>query len=661
MVEVSRCPGCNGELSADAPEGLCPQCLLRQALVRPDTGPYGREAGRSPAPAFVPPSPAELAPHFPQLEILRLLGQGGMGAVYLARQPDLDRLVAVKILPPEVARDPGFTERFSREARLLARLSDPHVVTVFDYGTAGGLPYFTMEYVDGQNLRALLTAGGLTPARALQIVGQVCDALDHAHGEGFVHRDIKPENILLDGKGRVKVADFGLARLVGLTPTYLTLTGSQEIMGTLYYMAPEQMTQARAVDHRADLYSLGVVFYEMLTGELPVGRFAPPSQRAAVDARLDPIVLRALARDPEQRYQDAAEFKRDVEAVLAGGPVAPAATRVVSPCVRFTIPQITMAGASVQGEIFRDETALILEYHVVTSWGSHKEPQLLRIPLADLLMIACQASSRASKPDRPSRWGKTEIVLKVYNPALLADLPVGQHGRGRLQVHKADREAAQQLVESIHRSPVPPPTRPGPGPAEPAAGRVHPTGPPADPDRARTQLLGPAVGLLLTAAGTLVSAVVLVVSFLAQLDYIDNGNGKAAFYGSLVAVTALLALAGGGLMMAGAARMLVGRCSYRFCVAAALLALVPWSPAWLLGLPAGIWALVVLGRPEVMAGFLPKRFGANPGPAGPPEPPRPAAGKLRLWLRSFAGYFLTLSLGTPGREGGAKERRDNGE
>src|SRR5439155_19717548 len=161
-------------------------------------------------------------------------------------------------------------------------------------------------------------AGDVAPAAVLKIIPQVCDALQYAHDEGFVHRDIKPENILLDKKGRVKIADFGLARLIGLTPTYLSLTGSKEIMGTLYYMAPEQIKRTHSVDHRADLYSLGVVFYEMLTGELPVGRFAPPSQKARVDGRLDSIVLRALSREHEHRYQDAAELMKDVEGIAAG-------------------------------------------------------------------------------------------------------------------------------------------------------------------------------------------------------------------------------------------------------------------------------------------------------------------------------------------------------
>src|SRR5262249_9193575 len=258
MVEVQSCRRCEAEVAADAPEGLCPACLLGQVIDgRQET--EEQPAGRSPAGRFVPPAPAELAVHFPQLEILALLGQGGMGAVYKARQTKRDGLVALKVLPPEVARDSAFAERFTREARSLARLNHPQIVTVHDFGDVAGLYYFTMEYVDGQNLRGLLQEGPLAPAQARSVVLQICDALQYAHDEGLVHRDIKPENILLDRRGRVKIADFGLAKLVGLTPTYLTLTGTHEVMGTLLYMAPEQMQRTHTVDHRADIYSLGVV------------------------------------------------------------------------------------------------------------------------------------------------------------------------------------------------------------------------------------------------------------------------------------------------------------------------------------------------------------------------------------------------------------------
>ncbi|MDH7502318.1 MAG: serine/threonine-protein kinase, partial [Verrucomicrobiota bacterium] len=285
----------------------------------------GFETGRAPGPgtstqthAFTPPSLEQLAPLFPQLELLELLGKGGMGAVYRARQPSLDRLVALKILSPEFASDPGFAKRFAREARALARLNHPGIVTVHDSGQAGGFYYLIMEFVDGMNLRQLLNSGRISPREALAIVPQICDALQYAHDEGIVHRDIKPENILVDRKGRVKIADFGLAKIIGRETKDPVLTHAADVMGTPHYMAPEQVERPTDVDHRADIYSLGVVFYEMLTGELPLGRFQPPSKipgRVNVDVRLDEVVLRALEKEPERRYQHASEVKTDVETI----------------------------------------------------------------------------------------------------------------------------------------------------------------------------------------------------------------------------------------------------------------------------------------------------------------------------------------------------------
>ena len=306
--------------------------------------------------SFVPPPVEAIASVFPQLEILELIGRGGMGAVYKARQPGLDRLVALKILPPRTGSDPGFAERFTREARALAKLSHPNIVGVYDFGqvssagvplasTAGvppasrtgapqtitNLHYFLMEYVDGSTLRQVEQAGKLTPPQALQIIPQICEALQYAHEEGIVHRDTKPENVLLDKKGRVKIADFGLAKILGREPQDFRLTGAGQVMGTPNYMAPEQVEHPQAVDHRADIYSLGVVFYEMLTGELPLGRFAPPSRKVQVDVRLDEVVMHALEKEPERRYQHASQIKSDVETITTppsqvGPPLVPAAT-----------------------------------------------------------------------------------------------------------------------------------------------------------------------------------------------------------------------------------------------------------------------------------------------------------------------------------------------
>jgi serine/threonine protein kinase len=276
-------------------------------------------------------TPQQLSRLFPQLVIERLIGQGGMGAVYLARQKSLDRPVALKIIRPESAGIRGFAERFTREAKSLARLNHPHIVGVHDFGsvhpelhekdrTAGRsdapeLFFLIMEYVDGANLRELIVDRSLTPREALAIVPQICDALQFAHDAGIVHRDIKPENILVDRQGRVKIADFGLAKLLADPSSDHSLTGTHQVMGTPRYMAPEQLEQSRNIDHRADIYSLGVVFYEMLTGELPVGAFEPPSHKVHIDVRLDEVVLRALAREPARRYQQASQVKTDIESV----------------------------------------------------------------------------------------------------------------------------------------------------------------------------------------------------------------------------------------------------------------------------------------------------------------------------------------------------------
>ena len=330
MPDGNKCPQCGTPLPTGALAGLCPACLLKAGAAA-DTITDAKQ------PPFNPPSVAELAVKFPQLEILELIGKGGMGAVYKARQRQLDRIVALKILPPGIGDDPAFAERFAREAKALAKLNHPGIVTIYDFGRADGLFYFFMEFVDGVNLRQLLHAGRISPREALAIVPQICDALQFAHDQGIVHRDIKPENILLDRRGRVKVADFGLAKLVGdgkeptpgggLVAGSPMLTESGKVMGTPKYMAPEQVEHPNEVDNRADIYALGVVFYQMLTGELPGKKIAPPSTKVQMDVRLDEIVLRALEKNPELRYQQVSEVKTGVETIVATPPGGGAQTK----------------------------------------------------------------------------------------------------------------------------------------------------------------------------------------------------------------------------------------------------------------------------------------------------------------------------------------------
>jgi tRNA A-37 threonylcarbamoyl transferase component Bud32 len=319
MNEARTCPECGATIAADTDAELCPGCLLKMASndsVADSAVAPTELTPRAGGQRFVPPEAETLNALFPNIEIQELIGKGGMGAVYKARQPDLDRFVAVKILPREVQGDPTFGERFLREARTLARLNHPHIVAVYDFGQVEDLFYFVMEFVDGVTLRDTIAAGRMDPEEAIQIVPKLCDALQFAHEEGVVHRDIKPENILLDKRGRVKIADFGLAKVLKQGEgDEENLTGTHQVMGTIRYMAPEQMATSRNVDHRADIYSLGVVFYELLTGELPVGWFAPPSKKVSVDVRLDEVVLRTLEAEPERRFQNASEVKTAVEAL----------------------------------------------------------------------------------------------------------------------------------------------------------------------------------------------------------------------------------------------------------------------------------------------------------------------------------------------------------
>ncbi|HXR05707.1 MAG TPA: serine/threonine-protein kinase, partial [Candidatus Acidoferrum sp.] len=311
------CPKCGAALPSAATAGLCPRCLMAEAMVPTQPDAQAAEARTTLA-------PAELAPHFPQLEILECLGRGGMGVVYKARQKTLNRFVALKLLAPERVREAKFAERFTREAQALAALNHPNIVTIHDFGQAGGFYFLLMEFVDGVNLRQLLRTRKFTPEEALAIVPPLCDALQFAHDRGIVHRDIKPENLLLDKDGRVKVADFGIAKMLGGVGRAPDMSGlpavpenaTQSTAGTPGYSAPEQTTDPQRVDSRADIYSLGVVFYEMLTGELPGPRLEPPSRKVHIDVRLDEVVLRALEKNPDLRYQQVSEVKTMVETIV---------------------------------------------------------------------------------------------------------------------------------------------------------------------------------------------------------------------------------------------------------------------------------------------------------------------------------------------------------
>jgi serine/threonine protein kinase len=252
--------------------------------------------------------------------LLELIGHGGMAVVYRARQDSLERTVAVKILSENLAASPEFMERFRREARTAANLRHPNVITVFDFGEdERGVPYLVLEYIEGPTLADLMDTG-LDDSRIPEVFNQIAAGLDYAHSRGVIHRDIKPGNVLLTDDGRAVLADFGLAWL--LEGTHLTLTGG--VIGTPEYMAPEQAS-GDPIDHRADVYSLGVVLYEMLVGERPFVaetpiavllqhlQDAPPSvlvARPDLPSAVGEVIARALAKDPDQRYASAGELAR---------------------------------------------------------------------------------------------------------------------------------------------------------------------------------------------------------------------------------------------------------------------------------------------------------------------------------------------------------------
>jgi tRNA A-37 threonylcarbamoyl transferase component Bud32 len=615
---LQSCPECGAALSPEAPEGMCPQCLLRGAIggahEKARSAP-GEATGPFPGPAA--PAVTQLAELFPQLKILELIGQGGMGAVYKARQPSLDRLVAVKVLPPEAGRDPAFAERFNREARALARLSHPNIVAVHDVGQAGDYYYFVMEYIDGVNLRQLLRDGHLPPEQALRIVPQICDALQYAHEEGVVHRDIKPENILLDKKGRVKIADFGLAKLLGRDTDNFTLTGSRQVMGTLYYMAPEQVERPLTVDHRADIYSLGVVFYEMLTGQLPVGRFPLPSEKVGTDPHLDGVVLHALEREPERRYQHASDVKTDVE---SGARAAPSLARKTDVSNRELAlhqlkgPAIGLMAIALVGII---ACALMVVASIMehggwdTSKGSDLVDWLIALVVSTIGGVLLIAGAWKMKRLEAYEFSFIAAVLAVL-PVTMVAWPISVViGVWALVIlSKAEVRAAfkEQLERSL-RTPVPTAQRTTLAPdglPEPAAlpGAVK-------RELAVRQLKGPALGLIVMGILGPLEWLALFLIYVLMLWWDSKGRmgGDSWFWTGLdkgygpFLILFLVNLVIGGFLIAGARKMKRLE-AYEFSIICCLMTLLQLAtPTFLVSFIVGAWALWIMRKPEVRAAF----------------------------------------------------------
>ena len=611
-METERiCPSCRKPLAPDVPLGLCPECLIKAGLPS--------DSAAAAVAAFVPPTVEEIARLFPQLEILGFLGKGGMGAVYKARQASLDRFVALKVLPPELSREPGFAERFNREAQALARLNHPNIVAVHDFGRVGELPYLVMEFVDGANLRQAEQAARLTPEQALAIVPQICEALQYAHNEGIVHRDIKPENLLMDKKGRVKITDFGIAKILSAPGGKISLTGARDVVGTPHYMAPEQIEKPQTVDHRADIYSLGVVFYEMLTGELPLGKFQSPSQKVQVDVRLDEVVLRTLEKEPARRYQQVSEVKTRVENIASTPPPAfPLAAAITSPTSassdKIILPAFVLAlffGIFVVHRFYVGKVITgALQLAALFAWiptivlivmtGENGEP-FLGLFLA-LLVCGCGV------------WALVDSILLLCKAFT--------DGQGK------------RITNWLHQAPgsANPPSLPATAGVPPAVSGIAPA--PADN---KGMIIASAIGLMVAAGLRMMSAIyalfVLNTPINDFLGSVLEGSGVdwAIHSSRTIATTAILLFAfiPSIIILFGATKMCRIR-GYGWALASAIISILSFG---CISLIVGIWALVILLRADVKATF-----------AQAPQQNSPAASKWPWWVAGMLAFCVLVIL-----------------
>ncbi len=397
--------------------------------------------------SWSPPTADELQTQLPAYHIECFLARGGMGAVYRGVQLSLDRPVAIKVLPASVYElDPSFADRFQQEARAMARLNHPGIVGIYDFGQmADGALFLVMEFVAGTDVAAMIASKGrLSSSEAMAITAHVCDALRYAHGEGIVHRDIKPANIMVSVKGEVKVADFGLAKIASADVSGLTRSGT--VMGTLHFMAPEALTMGAVVDHRADIYAVGVMLYQMLTGKLPQGMFELPSKQVpGLDPRFDGIVSEALRERVEDRYQDAGRMRLALDALLTQPvPVQTPSPPRAAPRQAAPPPRRAVAPAS-GGKGWMVALAAVLA--LGGAWMVLKKPSSPRASeMVPVTVVAPSATATPAPP--PVTPGLPEESLDGIPPGPWAELNPIWHAMGTLV---RDRDGSGFLPNDVKR------------------------------------------------------------------------------------------------------------------------------------------------------------------------------------------------------------------
>jgi serine/threonine protein kinase len=468
---MPKCARCQSETVAS---GACHRCLLQMAMEVKQKRRFQQDSMDSPGVEST--DIQDLQKHFPNLEIKRLIGRGGMGAIYHARQTSLQRDVAIKVIDRRISNNPEFVDRFEREAIALAKFSHPNIVAVYDHGkTSDGLVFLVMEYVHGLNLREAMEQMPIDLHDSVDMMLALGNALQYAHSKGVVHRDIKPENILLNEDGGVKIADFGIAKILDANVAK-RITATQQVLGTLHYLAPEQLDSPDEVDHRVDIYALGVVFYELLTKQLPVGNFELPSViNTTVASSYDAIIMKALHRRPTSRFQSAEELRAAIERASSAAigresvayeskidpmpTIEPIASNGV---VSVPFEKEDMAGfARVRGTVQAKSNGIQLEYRISDAiFGQFKSKMhIIELPWSRIVslgfrhgifsgMIAIVGDSLSALKDFPhSETGKIEVRVKA------SDFELARRFVHKVRLHQPQLLANDPKLSKSHSSP----------------------------------------------------------------------------------------------------------------------------------------------------------------------------------------------------------------